>query len=88
MTVTLKIGVGDLLPKFLANALILLSMFHSARAITACAFQSLFNYLNHFLIFIQFDCHKNHSFCMIIGVFIPSVNGINCKGRLEFTLLV
>ena len=85
MTITLKVRVGNLLPKFLTNALIILGMFHSAGAITTRAFEALFDYFDHFLIFIELNCHKNHSFCMIIGIFSPSVNGIICKGKLEFS---
>jgi hypothetical protein len=58
MAIALEIGIGDLLPELLANALVLLGAFQTAGTIAAGALQSVFYDLNHFLIFIQFDCHR------------------------------
>jgi hypothetical protein len=52
MAIAFKFGISDLLPELLADALILLSTFQTAGAITAGAFQSVFDDLNHFLIFV------------------------------------
>ncbi len=62
MTVAFKRRIRDLLPKLLADALIVLGMLQSAGAITAGAFQSLPNRLYHFLIFIQMYSHGNTPF--------------------------
>ena len=53
MAITLEIGVGNLLPELLANALILLCALQAARAITAGALQAFFDPLDHFLVLIE-----------------------------------
>ena len=62
MAVTLEIGICDLLPEFLANALILLGTLQAARAITTGTLQAVFHGLYHFCIFIESDCHRNSPF--------------------------
>ena len=52
MTIALKIGIGDLLPELLADALILLGALETAGAIAAGALQTLPDGSDNFLIFI------------------------------------
>ena len=52
VTIALKIGIGDLLPELLADALILLGALETAGAIAAGALQTLPDGSNNFLIFI------------------------------------
>ena len=52
MAIALEIWVGDLLTKFLADALIILCPFQAAGAITAGALQSFPDSLDHFLILV------------------------------------
>ena len=66
MTVTLKVGVCDLLPEFLADALVILGSLQSAGAVSVLCLQPLFNSLYHFLIFVQTNCHTFHILSMII----------------------
>lgn len=61
MTVTAKRGVRDLLPEFLADALIIFGPFQPAGAKTTGPLQSVPNHLNHFLVFIESDSHRNTS---------------------------
>ena len=58
MAISLEIGIGDLLPEFLANALIFLGALQSAGAIAAGAFQAFPDGLHHFLILIESDSHR------------------------------
>ena len=61
MTVTLEIGVRDLLPEFLADALIVLGPLQTAGAVAAGALQALPDGLDHFLVFVQSECcHGDH----------------------------
>ena len=60
MAITLEIGVCDLLPEFLADALVFLATLQTAGAVTAGALQALFDHLNHFLIFVQPYSHWDH----------------------------
>ena len=62
VAIALKIGIRNLLPEFLADALILLCPLQTAGAITAGALQALPDRFHHFLILIQSDCHKTDSF--------------------------
>ena len=62
MAVALEIGVCDLLPEFLANALIFLGALESAGAIAAGTLQSVLYGLDNFRIFIESDCHRKSPF--------------------------
>ena len=57
MAVTLEIRIRDLLPEFLANALVILAPFQTAGTVTAGALQALLDGCHHFLIFVQTNCH-------------------------------
>lgn len=59
MAVALKIWVFNLRTKLRADALILLCALQTAGAITAGAFQALFDRCNHFFIFVQSDSHTH-----------------------------
>ena len=52
MAVALEIGICDLLPEFLANALVLLGALESAGTIAAGTLQALPDGLHNFLILI------------------------------------
>ena len=56
----MEIGVGDLLPEFLADALVLLGPLQTAGAITAGAFQTVLHHLYHFLVLVEPNCHNQH----------------------------
>ena len=56
MTVALEVRIGDLLPEFFANTLIILCPFQAAGAITTGAFQAVPHDLYHFLILIESEC--------------------------------
>ena len=60
MAEALVIRVGDLLPEFLADALIVLRALQTAGAIPPGAFQPLPDGLNHFLILVQTNRHTEH----------------------------
>ena len=66
MTVAGKVRIGDLLPEFLADALIILGAFQTAGAIAAGALQAVPDGLNHFLVFIEPNCHGVTSFLKTI----------------------
>ena len=57
MTKALKIGIGNLLLEFLAHALVFLCTLNSARAVTACPLQALFNCLYCFFVGIKCYFH-------------------------------
>ena len=57
MTVALKIRIRDLLPEFLADALILFRTLKSAGAVTAGALQALFDGGYQFFIFVEPNSH-------------------------------
>ena len=57
MAISLEIGVCDLLPELLANALVLLGALETAGAIAAGTLQAVLYGLDHFCIFVQSDCH-------------------------------
>ena len=61
MTVTAKRGVCDLFPEFLADTLIVFAPLQSAGTIASGPLQSVPNHLNHFLVFIEPDSHRNTS---------------------------
>ena len=56
MAIALEVGISNLLPEFLADALILLGPLQTAGAVAAGALQTLPNGLNHFLVFVQSEC--------------------------------
>ena len=57
MAVAFIVGVGDLFPKFLANALVVLGPFQTAGAVSAGALETLPDGFDHFLIFIEPNSH-------------------------------
>ena len=62
MAITLEIGVGHLLPEFLADALVFLGPFQTAGAVTAGALQTFLDHLDHFLVIVQTYSHGITSF--------------------------
>ena len=65
MAVAFKFGVGDLLPKFLADALIIFAALQTAGTVSTGTLQSFPDGLHHFLIFIQPNCHSVASLLFI-----------------------
>ena len=61
MTVTLEVGIGNLLPEFLADTLVLLASLQTAGTIATGPLQTVFYHLNHFLIFVKTYCHGGTS---------------------------
>lgn len=61
MTIPCKLGIRDLLPEFLADTLIVFAPLQSAGTIASGPLQSVPNHLNHFLVFIESDSHRNTS---------------------------
>ena len=57
MTKALKIRIGNLLLEFLAHTLVFLCTLNSARAVTACPLQALFNCLYCFFVGIKCYFH-------------------------------
>ena len=66
MAVTLEIRIRDLLPEFLADALIFLGALKTAGAIATGALQALLDGGHHFLILIQTNSHENNSFLFLV----------------------
>ena len=62
MAITLKIGVGHLLPEFLANTFVFLSPFQATGAVAAGALQTFLDHLDHFLVVVQTYSHEITSF--------------------------
>ena len=62
MAITLEIGVGHLLPEFLANALIFLGSLQAAGAVATGALQTFLDHLDHFLVIVQTYSHGITSF--------------------------
>ena len=60
MAITLEIGVGHLLPEFLANALVFLGSLQTAGAVATGALQTFFDHLDHFLVIVQTYSHGVH----------------------------
>ena len=58
MAISGKVRVSDLLPEFLADALVFLGALQPARAIAAGAFQAFPDGLHHFLILVESDSHR------------------------------
>ena len=58
MTVAFEVGIGDLLAKFLANALVFLGALQPAGAVSAGTLQSVPNGLHHFLVLVQPYSHR------------------------------
>ena len=65
MAVAVEVGIGHLGAKFLANTLIILRPLHTAGTIATGMLQSLFDSLNHFLIFVESDRHMITSFPLL-----------------------
>ena len=59
MTVAFEVRIGDLLPEFLADTLIVLGAFQTAGTVAAGALETVTNGLDHFLILIQTNCHSD-----------------------------
>ena len=53
MTISLEIRVGNLLPEFLANTLVVFCLFHAARTISSARFQSFLNCFDYFFVFVE-----------------------------------
>ena len=62
MAITLKIGVGHLLPEFLADALVFFGPLQTAGAVTAGTLQTFLDHLDHFLVVVQTYSHEITSF--------------------------
>ena len=58
MAVAFKIGIRDLLPEFLANALVFLGTLKAARAVTTGTLQAFLYGLYYFCIFVESDSHR------------------------------
>ena len=78
MAIALEIGVSHLLPEFLANALVFLSSFQTAGAVTAGALQAFLDHLDHFLVIVQTYSHGVH----ILSDSLYDRGGI-CQGEGE-----
>ena len=57
MAIALKIRIGDLIPEFLANALILFCALQAARTVSPGTLQAFLNGSHHFFVFIQSNSH-------------------------------
>ena len=68
MAVAFEVGICDLLPKFLADALILLRTSQAAGAIAAGALEPLPDGLHHFFVLVQSYSHGFFSFIPQISV--------------------
>ena len=73
MAVTGIIRISNLLPEFLANALILLCPLQPAWAISTRSFQSFPDGLHHFFILIQPYCHALTSFRFYYSILFLNV---------------
>ena len=60
MAVSFEIRIRNLLPEFLADALIIFAALQTAWAIATSPLQPLFDSLNHFFIIIESNCHNAH----------------------------
>ena len=79
MAISLEIGVSDLLPELLANALVLLGALETAGAIAAGTLQAVLYCLDHFCIFIESNSHGNSPFSFYYNF---SVKYSGFSGRL------
>jgi hypothetical protein len=66
VTVAFVIRICDLFTKFLADTLIFLTAFQSARTVTAGTLQAIFDHLYNFFVFIESDCHGFYSFFFLL----------------------
>ena len=66
MAVTLEIGVCDLRPELLADALILLGPLKAAGAIATGALQAVLYHFDDLFVFIQPYSHMNTSFFFLL----------------------
>ena len=60
MAIALEIGVSNLFPEFLANALVFLASLQTAGAVATGPFQTFFDHLDHFLVIVQTYSHGVH----------------------------
>ena len=60
MAITLEIGVGHLLPEFLANALVFLGSLQTAGTVATGALQTFLDHLDHFFVIVQTYSHGGH----------------------------
>ena len=60
MTVALVVRIGDLLTEFFADTLVLLGSFQPTGTVSAGPLQTVFDHLNHFLIFVETYSHSVH----------------------------
>ena len=60
MAIALEIGVSNLFPKFLANALVFLGSLQTAGAVATGALQTFLDHLDHFLVIVQTYSHGVH----------------------------
>ena len=66
MAVAVECRILHLGAEFFADALILLRALHAAGAIATGALEALLDSLDHFLVFIEPNCHKITPFGFII----------------------
>ena len=62
MAVALEAGISNLFAKFLADTFVFFCTFQTAGAVATGAFQTLFDGIDHFCVFIQPDSHCVTSF--------------------------
>ena len=62
MAIPLKVRIVYLLSEFLANAFELLGLGQTAGAIAILGFQTCFDALHHFFVFVQSYRHQDHLF--------------------------
>ena len=55
MTISLEIGIGDLLTEFLADTFIILGALEATGTIAALGFKALFDGLYYFFVFVKSD---------------------------------
>ena len=75
MAISLELGIGNLIPEFLADALVFLGPFQTAGAVAASALQTFFDHLDHFFVIVQTYSHGGH----ILSDLLYD-RGDNCQG--------
>ena len=83
MAVALKIGVGNLILKFLTHTSVFLRALPAAGTVSAGALESFFDGINNLLIGIELDFHVRHLF-LDCGFIIPQDKSFLCD---EVTLI-
>ena len=67
MAITLIVGIGNLLPEFLADAFVFFRSLQTAGTVATGALQTFFDHLDHFFVIIQTYSHGgSHPFGFII----------------------